>query len=92
MMNDSLPALSSAELAQVTGGNIGAIGQRIGGLVDRFTGGSGRGAQIGGQIGGLIQSFLGRRGGGEGGGGAPGGGGPGGGGPGEETSVRVTQG
>lgn len=79
MTNTQFPSLSQAELDQVAGGfNIGQIGQQIGGLVDSFTGGQGKGAQMGGQIGGFIQQLIGSfGGGGGGGGGAPGGGGGG---------------
>jgi hypothetical protein len=59
MTSHAFSEVSPAELDAVTGGNIAAIGQQIGGLVDRFTGGTGKGAQLGGQIGGLIQSFVG---------------------------------
>jgi hypothetical protein len=56
---ETLPALSTGDLEQVSGGNIAAIGQQIGGLVDQFAGTGGKGAQLGGQIGGLIGSFFG---------------------------------
>jgi hypothetical protein len=72
MTTHAFTDVSPADLDAVTGGSAAAIGQRIGGLVDSFTGGSGKGAQIGGQIGGLVDSFIGRRrGGGEGGGPPP---------------------
>ena len=74
-----LEPLRSEDLHHVTGGaDPGAIGSQIGGLVDSFTGGTGKGAQIGGQIGSFVQSFVGgsrgQGGSGEGGGGGGGGG------------------
>lgn len=63
-----LPTLTTTELAQTTGGlDAGALGGQIGGLVDQFTGGNGKGAQMGSQIGGFVQNLIGQFGGGGGG-------------------------
>jgi len=63
--SDELPALSTTELARTTGGlDIAGIGGQIGGLVDQFTGGGGKGTALGGQIGGLVQNLIGQLGGG----------------------------
>ena len=67
MLSD-FPTIASHDLETVSGGfdlsslmnlNFGQIGQSIGGLIDSFSGGSGKGAQMGGQIGSLIQQFMG---------------------------------
>ncbi len=63
--HSELSTLTTTELAQTTGGlDAGALGGQIGGLVDQFTGGNGKGAQMGSQIGGFVQNLIGQFGGG----------------------------
>jgi hypothetical protein len=74
MNHDELTSIAAADLEYVIGGiNIGGIAQKIGGLVDRFTGGS-KGTEIAGQIAGIAQRFGGEGSSGGGGGGGGGGG------------------
>ena len=67
-----LPTISIDTLADVTGGSGADWGSKIGGLIDKFTGGKYGAAQKGGQLGGWIDGLNGGGGGGgDGGGSAP---------------------
>jgi bacteriocin-like protein len=65
-----MQTITNDELAHVTGGfDLGGIAGKIGGMIDKFTGGKFNAAQKGAQIGGLLGSWFGKGGGGGGDGG-----------------------